>query len=750
MQIKHGFYYKQAFYGFIAVATCWLGSQLGPTKADGIVALGHQILGNPAISWYWLITSVLVLVVPGAIVLLLRRQALRADIAQLTVIGSNYLQWLHWLTFIIWLGWIGLSLTTESGNLLNLMLGVERNLWREGLELGLVVLPPILTIAGCYRVSYPVLVRIGSTARTKAEFMQQVVWEQFQGFLPLILFFSGCRLFFTQQLSLAVGLLGTACISRVLLTQLARKGSIITQSLTTGELRDRIFGLAQLAGVELNQVYVMPASQGRIVNAFAVQGGNVVLTSDLLHYLSKREIDAVIAHELAHLQYKHPRTLQAILVATVIGTMLSLSVLASWWWGRLMIPAIVMVLLWFYYACSRRFEYEADRQAAFLTQDPTALIAGLVKLARLSNIPLAWGRWGLLMSHPSMQQRIQALAHCYGINVKQIEQLLAPIERQTHYKQTDHYSIPAPIANASLIFSTSLKQKASLRLTWMVIASLVLPPTLIAAYAAHQNSSLETQWLLHLIGMISAIALLLMVLNVAPRWGYGKLRQSLSRSLQQQGVPEDSIWVGLAPFVAPRLFEGNPSWDMGFLFLRNDCLCYVGEQTRFALRADQITKISLAQNIPGWWPSLGLCLEWQDEQQHGTLRLQPYDLRSYRLLNQYVQQLKQQIELGNAQPLLKEISLPFAGLSLPNWSAVTSQSPDCKMVMSQFLSYLMLLIPITLGLSILLHLPWGWQAGSWLYLMAVGVGGVSFQLLPIWLWGIRREGTVKNRLFGAR
>lgn len=749
MQIKHQFWYKQVLYGIMAAAGCWFWSQLGPTSVGLIVPLVQRALNNPAINWGWLIIPILVLVAPGAIVLLLRRQALQADGDRLTVIGCNYLQSLHWLTLVIWLGWISLSLTRESGNLLNLLLGAERSLWREGLELGLVVFPPTLAIASCYRLSYPVLVRIGNTAWTKAEFMQQVIWGQFQGFLPLALFFSGCRLLFTQQLSLAVGLLGMACMSRMLFNQLATKDSeLTTQSLTIGELRDRIFALAQRAGVNLNQVYVMPSSQGRLANAFAVQGGNVVLTNNLLHSLNKREIDAVIAHELAHLQYKHPRILQTILLTIVVGTMLSISVLTNGWLGQLVVPAIVMALLWLYYACSRQFEYAADQQAARLTQDPVALIAGLVKLARLSNTPLDWGRQGLLMTHPSMQQRIEALAHRYQISPKQTEQLLASFDQQTdHYKQTnvdqqtDHYKLPESIANASLIFSTSFKQKASFRLTGLVIGSLVLPPALIAAHAAHQDYSLEMQWLLHLIGMMGAIALLLVVLNVAPLWGYAKLRQSLSRKLQQQGVPTDGIWVGLAPSAAPHLYEGNPNWDMGFLFLRSNCLYYVGEQTRFALCADQITKISLAKGIPDWWPSLWLRLDWQDEwQQSKTVRIQPYDLRPHRQLTHTVQQLKQQIEAWQTQPLLDEIALPCARLSAPNWSTITSQIPDRSMAINQFFSYLLLLIPVTLGLSILLHLPWGWQAGSWLYLVAVGVGGAGFQHLPIWLQAGKQKG----------
>ncbi len=414
MQIRHR--YCQSLYGavsFLVMGWFWL-------RLSQVESL--KLLVYPA----------LVLILPLLIVWILQQRVLRATGEQLVASRFYYLQLLHWLTVVMWCAWIGLSFTSEMQRLLELTLGAKQNLWHESLEMGLLIVLPMLAVLSCYLLSYPIFVQFNGT-QTRRELLQQILWQQLQGILPLALFFNGCRLFFNSS-TLSLALFSAACASQMLLTQLVKPApDTQIQALTVDELRNRLFALARSAGVKLKQVYVMSNSQ--TANAFAIQGNNIVLTDSLLHHLNKREIDAVMAHEIAHLQYRHPQMLQALLVLAVLVGMGSAPILATCL-GGLPFVLVVLLLLGIYCACSRYFEYEADRQAALLTNDPVAMIAGLVKLAQLSRIPLNWDRgsqW--MMTHPSIRQRVRAVAQQQHICLEQIPKILETCNRETaHYR----------------------------------------------------------------------------------------------------------------------------------------------------------------------------------------------------------------------------------------------------------------------------------------------------------------------------
>jgi Zn-dependent protease with chaperone function len=81
------------------------------------------------------------------------------------------------------------------------------------------------------------------------------------------------------------------------------------QALSSGDLRDRAFGMAERLGVKLQQVYLIPSGKGQIANAFARTNNTISFTDFLLKRMSQREVDYVMAHELTHLKLKHPAKL---------------------------------------------------------------------------------------------------------------------------------------------------------------------------------------------------------------------------------------------------------------------------------------------------------------------------------------------------------------------------------------------------------------------------------------------------------
>src|SRR5262249_42216131 len=128
------------------------------------------------------------------------------------------------------------------------------------------------------------------------------------------------------------------------------------QSLSSGALRDRLFDLARRAGVKLRGLYVVPMRSARMANAFAVQGGSVMVADELLDRMSRREVDAVLAHEISHLEHHHP--LKTWLAG--LGVLLSIVTVTEMRnvpFG----PAAALLVFWFALRfVARRFEFAAD------------------------------------------------------------------------------------------------------------------------------------------------------------------------------------------------------------------------------------------------------------------------------------------------------------------------------------------------------------------------------------------------------
>ncbi|MEC8594036.1 MAG: zinc metalloprotease HtpX [SAR324 cluster bacterium] len=184
--------------------------------------------------------------------------------------------------------------------------------------------------------------------------------------------------------------------------------------------------LANRAGfVRSPALYYVPSSA---LNAFAVgnrQEGGIAVTDGLLRTLSYREVRAVLAHEMTHLQHND---VSVMLLSSIVGRLiqwlawsgialilfsLPLSWLyekpGPWLWLLLMIVAPWLSLL-LQAGLSRTREFQADLGAARLTDDPQALIQALAKIDSGSSAPVHPSETTLLQSHPATSERIARLA----------------------------------------------------------------------------------------------------------------------------------------------------------------------------------------------------------------------------------------------------------------------------------------------------------------------------------------------------
>ena len=201
--------------------------------------------------------------------------------------------------------------------------------------------------------------------------------------------------------------------------------------------------LARQANLPTPRVYVIPDASP---NAFATgrnpQHAAVAATEGILQVLNERELEGVIAHELAHV--KHRDILIGSVAATVAATIMMLANMARFaamfggFGGRddrgganplallatIIVAPLAAALI--QSAISRSREFAADQGAAQIVGNPYGLADALRKIEAASRrVPLqanpatahmfivkpfsARGMMALFSTHPPTEQRIQAL-----------------------------------------------------------------------------------------------------------------------------------------------------------------------------------------------------------------------------------------------------------------------------------------------------------------------------------------------------
>jgi heat shock protein HtpX len=185
-------------------------------------------------------------------------------------------------------------------------------------------------------------------------------------------------------------------------------------------------------------------------NAFAVgrspSNATVCATTGLLELLSPSELEAVLAHELTHIQN---RDVMVMTIASFFASIASFIVQIGFWFGGAFgsndnndngVSGIVVVLVAgvvyvvsfvLLQALSRYREFAADRGSAIITGRPSALSSALLKISgQMDQIPQRDLRAAsselaafyifppkvknsvatLFSTHPSLDQRLAALA----------------------------------------------------------------------------------------------------------------------------------------------------------------------------------------------------------------------------------------------------------------------------------------------------------------------------------------------------
>ena len=196
-------------------------------------------------------------------------------------------------------------------------------------------------------------------------------------------------------------------------------------------------GLTIASGMPMPKLYVMKSPQ---INAFA-SGRNpekavICVTEGALEKLEKRELEAVLAHELGHVSNYDIRYMTLIAVMVGMVAIVSQIFLRSLWFrgggnnrgkeifiliGIVMAILAPIVVYLIQMAVSRKREFVADASAVKFTRYPDALIRALKKIQTDNSLPekrvskavaplfFTNPFKGLGRTHPPLEKRISVL-----------------------------------------------------------------------------------------------------------------------------------------------------------------------------------------------------------------------------------------------------------------------------------------------------------------------------------------------------
>jgi Zn-dependent protease with chaperone function len=546
----------------------------------------------------------------------------------------------------------------------------------RGLFFTLLLTPPVAIAFGAQRLYDPVFRLMGRLDSVR-ELRRHSAWTLAATVVPAFACLLGVlALFEAPRVGASFFLLGA--IAFVLaLGRLLSGGDLAPHAVTMGELRDRVFELARQLGVELKQLYVMSGRRARLANAFAASGNRVVLTDYLLQKLERREVDAVVAHELAHLRHKHPRGLMlAILVPTVVLA-LAATLITSWlgfwqgeaphFWELLFVGSGVGALA--FLAVSRRFEKTADAEAVRLTGDPASLISALARLTRANLLPRSWsGRYGWLLTHPSLEERAREIASLGKLDPGELAGALAPSE----VVEDERYAVPEIDRAGERLFTTGFKTRLALRGSLTVMAWVALAPCLVASATSLLPPAARGWALLGALPLL-AVSTVAVTGRVAAA-GYPALGRALGDRLAPRGLTDWSF-VGLAPDPRPRVYELMSDWDVGVLWLEPQRLVYLGDAVRFAIPREAILSQALVPGLPGWSPEQRILLRYRDgsTEEELTIKVGGASVAAGRVSTAHLsRRLQSWIDEGGGAPAPPGSP---AGLGMPRFGRVTSASP---------------------------------------------------------------------------
>jgi Zn-dependent protease with chaperone function len=702
---------------------------------------------------------VAILFLPLVVVSWLGRKALAAPREHAPVVWFSYMRYLAWILNFSLIGWLATAETLHASELLYFLISPANANYKwvpVVVDQLFLWCTPVVIWVSCLVLSKPVQEKLRGVSWTYRELALQALYSFSAAFVPLAMIIGALISFSSGAYRAAIFLFVGALVVKLFAKgKLAKLLGMQPHALTSGDLRDVSFAIAGRLGVQLQQIYLIPSGKGRMANAFARTGNTIAFTDYLLNQMTKREVNFVVAHELTHLQKKHPNKIAGISAGIAVG----IGTFAGTFRGFFDLPpyltygAIIILSTLATYASARRFEYEADAGAVAATNDPEAAICALFKLAQLNLHPLQWSGWSeKWITHPSTMRRAKAIAVRARIPEVSIQSIA-----DRGVEPALHYAVPDDSQRKTKVLSTANKAQ-NLRWAIFLLLGVALIPPAVAAFAAHKLAGVAPyRYVVYGFGVFVAIALQFYFTNFMSAWRLRPLLERMRERLAANGAVQAESWggipVGLAPADRPRVYEGFTHWDLGFLFIRSDRICYVGEEARFSLRHDQITDLRLGPGNPSWFRSQRIYIAWKDEsrQASGVFSFAAAHPESAKKLFARTADLFEQLNRWrSAKSAGRPLPEPLAKLETPQLREVTSQPTGALLKGTKLFSELSLTcllaamtaalfgLPFHLGMFLTRFLvrgqnPFSGPGAGW-YVVAAALSIRLFQIAPLFFY----------------
>jgi len=153
---------------------------------------------------------------------------------------------------------------------------------------------------------------------------------------------------------------------------------------------------------------------------------------------------------------------------------------------------------------------------------------------------------------------------------------------QQYYRQPDANRDP------DRFFSTAFKtRQGTIGGFTMLTIQLILPATV--GLIARSDWALHRQPFIYFVGFLVIASAYLVSSNLLPVRGYSNLRRQLAARMSAAGIDVKGlggIWVGFSPDGEPRIYLNNYDWDVGFLFIFPDRVCWPGRAILVVIAAN--------------------------------------------------------------------------------------------------------------------------------------------------------------------
>ena len=588
-------------------------------------------------------TAAAFIFLPSAIILWMRFRALQLHTTDRAGAWFCYIRTQHLCLTGALLIWIGGGYSTR--NLFNAILA---SMWgAQSVRVAMITLlyiflPPLVVLTVSVLASYRVLVEVRQVSWSFRDFIELQLAQVGTVMFPVLGIYAGISLISSTPL-VALATIVLSILSLPLAVHIRRKlTGTYPEPVTSGDFHDRIFLLARRAGVTLKSIFVLASGKLPVANAFAAGNGVVMVTDYVLQKLSRREVEAVAAHEIGHLQYKHPQKLAAAFLGVILVPM----------FVRSLFPAIIDVVLLLlpgqthwrfsgkdaflsptldfviagvclvgFYALSRRFERIADARSVTLTDDPEALITSFVKLSVLNLTPMQWGRAsGALVTHPSTLRRVRRIAQVGNVSEQRLHELLTEPKLEGT-KEAPVELFDSPLATSARVYSAHQQLQRATFSFILLIAISTAVPTVFAYMAATYRQS---QLMMLLTGIVATFAIYL----PAVRWrivaGRAALRKRFVSHFSKVYPSLDlsrARLAGYSPEAWPRFYYVQSHWDTGLLVPTREGILYLGDQCEFLLPYSAIQELVFDQGISSWWKFRRSYLRLASGESRGVMNL---------------------------------------------------------------------------------------------------------------------------------